>query len=120
VADEMPAIHAERIEEAEGVGDERRPAIGAKVERSRGIAETAEVRCDDPVAGIDEDGDLMAPEKPRVGKAVQHEHRGASSDIDDRERLAGHLDSPADLTQVHPSTYSENRLTALADPHRFE
>src|SRR5262245_25793793 len=109
MTNQVHPFKTERVEQAECVGNERGPAIGAELLGTWRVTESAEVGCDDAEAPSDEGGHLMPPEEARVGEAVQHEHCGPFPNIHDGKNFPGHFDVPADLFQIHPSTYCQTR-----------
>jgi hypothetical protein len=60
--------------------------------RPVGLAEPAEIRCDDAEAGLDERRHLVAPEARRVREAVEQQHRRPLALVEHRERHAVALD----------------------------
>ena len=105
----MHPVEAQPIQQVQHVGDEAWPAIGSDLGRPGRVAKTAEVGGDDSIAGLGQGGHLMPPEKPRIGKPMQQQNRGAGSDIDHGEPFAGELDGAGDEVEVHTGCF-ENPL----------
>jgi hypothetical protein len=85
VPDDVGAVDTDGVEDPDDVPDERRQRVLRDALGPVRRAETTQVRCDDPVAGADQRGDLVAPQRRRVGEPVQQQHRRPVALVDDVE-----------------------------------
>ena len=74
-----------------GIGDDLGKGVGLDRLGLVGFAETTLVGRDHPKAGLDEHGDLVAPQARGVGEPVQHEHRVAAALVGDLEAIVAEL-----------------------------
>ena len=98
VPDHVRGLHAEPVEECADVADHVPQPVGTDLSRVFRAPETAQVRCDDPIAAGRQDRNLVPPQPRRVRPAVQEYDRDAVAVFLDVEGNAVRLDDPASLS----------------------
>jgi hypothetical protein len=113
VPGDVGVLDAERVEHADDVGDQGAHPVCLDRLGLGGVAEAAQVRRDHPVAGIGQSGDLVPPEPPGIGEAVQQQHRRPAARLGqveiqpvDPEGLLGHHRHQSATSLSRPSRRS--------------
>ena len=113
VTDDVGAFDAERVEDADDVAGDVENAVALDLDRLRRLAEAAQVGGDHAEPGVEQRRHLVAPQRVRVGEAVEQQHGRSLAFVLHRKREIAERDG------LHGRTFhAPTRRADRPDPGR--